>query len=114
MTPEAFENILSERLAAIETVATSKGKEYSRGDRFCQFKEAGAMMGLPPEMALLGMMIKHWTSVVYLIRDIQTDKVASLDVWAEKTGDMIVYLILLYGLIVEREAINAPINGGKR
>jgi len=102
MNDAEFQTVLDGQLAAINATLKSKGEEYARGDRLSNFKKAAALQGITPERALLGMLTKHIVSVMDLVGDIDTGKVAPLPQWAEKIGDSINYHILLKALIHER------------
>lgn len=104
MTTAEFNKIVASRLVMIEKVLAAKASEYARGDRLSNFKRAAAMMKVSPERALLGMMAKHWVSVLDFIDDIDIDILHGDWEWDEKLGDSINYLILLEALAAERQA----------
>jgi len=114
MKNEDFKKVVEQRIEKIKAVLGKKGAEYTRGgDRFSNFKRAAAVRGnQTPEDALLGMMMKHIVSIIDLIEDMQdsTETVASYDIWSEKIGDSINYLILLEGMIIERRGLSGLLN----
>jgi hypothetical protein len=113
MTAEVFGVLLQERILQMRAVLGVKAKEYaSSTDRLHNFKtaatlpcaERGYNMGSEtPGQALMGMLRKHWVSVMDMVNghaeDVQyTDK--QID---EKIGDAINYLVLLEALLKERK-----------
>jgi hypothetical protein len=96
-----FEGIVKDRILMIENLLASKGKEYSTGDRFSNFKDAAGGLSFHnrPEMVAWEFATKHFQS----IKDIISGKVpadqATID---EKFGDPIVYLLLMKGMMTEK------------
>lgn len=104
METEEFEDIiLKNRLYLTEKVLGAKADEYARGDRLSNFKKAAALLECTPEAALLGFVAKHIVALTDFVKDLETGKFQSLERWAEKTGDIINYMILLEALVVERK-----------
>lgn len=104
MTTAEFNKILVNRIERIQKVLASKASEYARGDRLSNFKRAAAMMNVTPERALMGMMAKHWVSVMDFIDDLDVDILHGDWEWDEKLGDSINYLVLLEALAMERQS----------
>ncbi len=102
MTTEEFNLLVHTRCEKIQRVLATKAAEYARGDRLSNFKRAAAVVSSTPERALLGMMLKHWVSILDLINDLDTIRPIDSAIWDEKIGDSINYLILLEGLVGER------------
>ena len=48
-------------------------------------------------------MCKHTVSVYDLINDFESGKNISIDLWNEKIGDSINYLLLLNAMVIEHE-----------
>jgi hypothetical protein len=96
-----FEGIVKDRILMIENLLASKGKEYSTGDRFSNFKDAAGGLSFHnrPEMVAWEFATKHFQS----IKDIISGKIpydqARIQ---EKIGDAIIYLILIEGMMIER------------
>ena len=104
MIREEFEAYVSERFNRIVDMVNSKGKEYARGDAFSNFK--GAMHLVPcktQEKALWGMVVKHIEAVKTFIDDLEHDGGTQIpiDQWKEKTGDIVVYMMLLEGMRID-------------
>ena len=98
MLAEEFEKIINLRLALCRDTLTRKAVEYATEDRLHNFKIAGQVQGLTPVQALAGMMAKHTVSVYDMCT---SGDVYPPEVWAEKIGDSINYLLLLDALVRE-------------
>ena len=104
MNNEIFNKVTEERLKTCINVLCRKSDEYSTDeDRLHNFKVAGALQGCSDIKALGGMMCKHTVSIYDLINDFENGKNISLDLWNEKIGDSINYLLLLTALIHEQK-----------
>lgn len=103
MKAENFNRIVEERIQKIKSTLISKGAEYaSDNDRLYNFKRAGRISNQSSIQVLLGMMLKHWVSVLDLIEELRPiDPVIEEDLINEKIGDIINYLILLEALLKE-------------
>jgi hypothetical protein len=103
MTPEEFNEVVHRRQAETIRILANKAIEYAPGeDRLHNFKRAGFMLGVIPEKALVGMLVKHLVSVFDMVDDLERDVWNPLAQWSEKLVDAINYLHLLEGLVVER------------
>jgi hypothetical protein len=104
MTHDEFSKILYSRLQDIEQRLASKAKEYATEDRLHNFKQAAKLKSESPGEALLGMLVKHWVSVMDMTKSFTEDPwfVPTLEQVNEKFGDVICYMILLEALIKER------------
>jgi hypothetical protein len=80
----------------------SKASEYSRGDRFSNFKRAAVRKGKIPERCADDFMEKHQVSFQDLLDDLERGEVAPWPVWQEKVGDIINYHLLILGMVDER------------
>lgn len=103
MTAEKFNEIINERLITSTQLLCAKSEEYATEDKLHNFKVAARLQGCTPITALAGMMCKHTVSVYDLIRDHEAGKDIPQEVWDEKIGDHINYLLLLTALIEERD-----------
>lgn len=102
MTSEEFNAILEARLQKIKMVLASKSKEYAKVERLHNFKMAGAAMRCTPAQALLGMMVKHWVSIVDLVEADAAGRHSEVErLLDEKNGDLINYAILLEAVLLE-------------
>lgn len=99
-----FNTLVDDRYDAIKKTLVAKAKEYATdGDRFHNFNIAGQILGVSPERALLGMLVKHIVSVFDLVEwaENDLDKLNHFIV-DEKITDSVNYLILLEGLLTKR------------
>lgn len=97
-----FAEVLDKTLdKCVETLGT-KANEYATEDRLHNFKIAAEIQGCTPFTALAGMMAKHTVSVYDLIQKVENGLVVTEDMWNEKIGDHINYLILLKALVTEQ------------
>ena len=106
MTEKRFEGLVRNVIEEINNRVKNKGQEYARVDRLSNFKVAASMSkrrGETPEQALMGMLKKHWVSILDITDDTAEDKIADYTVWYEKCLDNIVYSICLLGLVMDRE-----------
>lgn len=102
MENDRFVELLTRRMKLTRETLATKGREYGRGDRLQNFKRAGRLGDVIPEVALQGMLLKHLVSIFDMIDDIDQGTVHPQSMWDEKLGDAINYLILLEALVVER------------
>lgn len=102
MNTKRFNEVISSRMALCTEVLCKKADEYATDDRLHNFKVAAKLQRCTPEKALAGMMCKHTVSVYDLIYDLENGKCASREMWEEKIGDSLNYLLLLTALIEER------------
>jgi hypothetical protein len=104
MNNKIFNKVTTERINKCLDVMLKKSDEYSsEKDKLHNFKVAGALQGCSDIKALGGMMCKHTVSIYDLINDFENGKDISLDLWNEKIGDSINYLLLLNAMVVEHE-----------
>lgn len=107
MKAEQFENIINNRIETCKSVLCSKAEEYATDDRLHNFKIAGELQKCTPVKALGGMMSKHTVSVYDLIEDYEQGKAISKEMWDEKIGDSINYLLLLTALLEDENNARA-------
>ncbi len=79
--------------------------EYATSDRLHNFKVAAELQNCTPMTALAGMMAKHTVSVYDLIQRQENGADVSPEMWDEKIGDHINYLILLSAMVRENFSI---------
>ena len=100
MNAKDFDMIVTSRQKKSKDVLSSKAKEYaSDADRLHNFKIAANILQCTPEQALLGMAVKHLTSIIDMVNGETKPTTALID---EKIGDMINYLHLLEALFNEK------------
>lgn len=101
MNTKRFEEVINGRISKCLDVLCKKAGEYATEDRLHNFKVAAELQNCTPITALAGMMSKHTVSVYDLIRDYERGAFISKEMWDEKIGDSINYLLLLTALIEE-------------
>ena len=102
MTDVEFQNVLESRIEKIRCVLAVKAGEYAAGsDRLHNFKQSAALMRVTPEMACLGFLTKHLTSVIDMVHATAAGVEPTAERLDEKIGDAINYLILLEALFRE-------------
>lgn len=102
MKSERFNEIIEQRIEVCKNVLCNKATEYATDDRLHNFKVAAELQNCTPITALAGMMSKHTVSVYDLIQWQEQGLVVPLEMWVEKIGDSINYLLLLTALIAEK------------
>lgn len=100
MKAQDFEIVLEETLERTRQVLGTKADEYAiEGDRLHNFKQAAQLQRTTPVKALGGMMAKHTISIYDMI---ETGAGCPIEMWDEKIGDHINYLILLRAVVLEQ------------
>ena len=102
MIHKDLNELIEQMLDRDKRIFMSKNDEYAREDALSNFKKAGNAKNCTPEDALIGMLVKHWVSIVDIVADLDQGKVAPLELWQEKCGDLRVYGLLLEALATER------------
>lgn len=107
MTNKEFNVWLDEKLDDTKRVLSNKSCEYSTEiSRFHNFERAAMSAPKPNatrELAAFNMSLKHFVSIQDIIVDINENKMLSSPLFvAEKFGDMINYLFLIWAMIDER------------
>lgn len=104
MTTEKFNEIIHEQISRCEATLCKKADEYATEDRLHNFKQAAALQKCKPETALAGMMCKHTVSVYDMLKGVENGKEYPLEMWDEKIGDSINYLLLLSAMVREKSS----------
>lgn len=102
MKSERFKEVLDYTISKCVNTLSFKAAEYATEDRLHNFKVAAEIQNCTPITALAGMMAKHTVSVYDLIKKQENGFVISREMWDEKIGDSINYLILLSALVQEK------------
>ena len=104
MNTEYFNKIIHEQIERCEATLCKKADEYATDDRLHNFKVAAEIQNCLPTTALGGMMAKHTVSVYDMIRGLEEGKSYPIELWNEKIGDSINYLLLLAAAVREAQA----------
>ena len=100
---DRFNEVTKKRIDACLKTMTGKSEEYStEQDKLHNFKVAAQLQNCTPITALAGMMAKHTVSVYDLVERQENGLVVTKEMWDEKIGDHINYLLLLDALITEK------------
>lgn len=102
-----FNAIFEAEVDRARGVLTQKADEYATADRLHNFKQAAHLKGETPIQALEGMMVKHTVSLYDMMG---SGKSYPIEVWDEKIGDHLNYLILLKALVVEDLYEGVPVD----
>ena len=105
MNTNDFNAIIREQIDRCENTLCKKAEEYATEDRLHNFKVAAGLQDCLPTTALAGMMCKHTVSVYDMIRRLESGEEYPLDMWDEKIGDSINYLLLLSAMVREQRSI---------
>ena len=104
MNTEDFNKIIHEQIERCEATLCKKADEYAvDDDRLHNFKVAAGLQDCLPTTALAGMMAKHTVSVYDMIRGLEEGKSYPIELWSEKIGDSINYLLLLAAAVREAQ-----------
>ena len=97
MTNEEFAIEVDKSVSRSKYILIKKGVEYSQdNDRLGQFYRAGSVQGIHPTQALMGMAMKHVTSLADMVKN---PSAYSLKKFNEKIADLRNYTILLDALL---------------
>ena len=104
MNTEAFNKIIREQIDRCENTLCKKADEYATDDdRLHNFKVAAGIQNCLPTTALGGMMAKHTVSVYDMIQGLENGMCYPIELWNEKIGDSINYLLLLAAAVREAQ-----------
>jgi len=107
MNAEKFQDILERRIYLMREILVKKAAEYSRGkDRLHNFKRVAGVKGCTVAQANIDGFCKHLVSILDMVDDLGVGKTHSFELWEEKLGDAINYLVLLEAIIKENSNAN--------
>lgn len=96
---QRFDEIVEKRIEVIRASLKSKGQEYANKDlttdRMYNFKRGAEISGSTPVSVLFGYWLKHITSTIDIVKQIEQGIIPSETLVEEKLTDMINYTILL-------------------
>lgn len=97
-----FEKLVKEQIDLCNKTLLKKSAEYSSGkDKLYNFKRAAQIGNTTPLKALVGMMLKHTTSILDMFEGHDKGINYSKELWNEKLTDQINYLLLAKAIIRE-------------
>jgi hypothetical protein len=104
MKPEDFKTLIVEPRFAMcrKLLLEEKKEEYCRkNDRGNSFRVAGRILNVSASRALLGMLSKHWASLLDMIDDMDEGRLPEQATVDAKFTDIVNYILLLEGLIYD-------------
>lgn len=94
-----FESAINDMLMYCKGLLFEKNKGYNTdADPTGNFKRAAALQGISDKQALIGMMDKHVVSIHDMVNKTAKGEKFTDEVWKEKIGDNINYLLILYAM----------------
>jgi hypothetical protein len=98
MDAATFNSITETMIQKSSDVLLHKQKEYATEDRLHNFKVAAAFQQCSVKQVLFGFLTKHLVSLSDMCK---SKKIYRADIWDEKIGDSINYLLLLRAVVAE-------------
>jgi len=101
MTNKAFYELMDRTFEQAKDIARAKGEDYTKGseDALANFKEGGKAIGVSATDVCWIFMNKHYQAITNYVR---TNGKSESEPIAERIKDMINYLVLMQGLIIEQ------------
>ena len=97
-----FDKYCVKRVTELLRIHQEKSREYAEEfDRLANFRHGAALERTIPEAYLLGLVAKHEVALRDYTRRLEQGKGTPIKQWLEKTGDVIIYMLLLEGLLME-------------
>lgn len=102
MSNKEFSELMERTFNSCSAISKAKGADYTKGslDALANFKEAGKDVNVDALKICWIFMNKHYTAITNYVK---TGGQSESEPIAERIKDMINYLVLLQGLIVEIE-----------
>lgn len=99
LVPLLFESYINEMLTYCKELLITKNASYNTNtDPIGNFKKAAILQGISNRQALIGMMDKHVVSIHDMVNRTTKGETFTDEVWKEKIGDNINYLLILYAM----------------
>ena len=102
-----FNDVVIGQMERCKMLLITKGNEYApeameniKIDRLAHFKKAAMLMSTTPQIALMGMLVKHYISIMDMCLD-EGDYL--IEQWDEKITDSINYLLILRAIVEEAQ-----------
>lgn len=101
MTNKDFYELMKNTFANCEGIARVKGEDYTKGsaDALANFKEGGKALNVDPKVVAWIFLNKHYQAITNFIR---TNGQSQSEPIEGRIDDLINYLVLLKGIIVEQ------------
>ncbi|MGN0317802.1 MAG: hypothetical protein ACI4E1_07730 [Lachnospira sp.] len=97
---QLFNSYIDEMLTYCRDLLIKKNESYNAGnDPIGNFKKAAKLQGVSNKQALIGMMDKHVVSIHDMVNRETCSEKFTGEVWKEKIGDNINYLLILYAMM---------------
>jgi len=103
MKNEVFKVVMEDTFRRVKELSDAKAAEYAQGDSniLTAIEQAGGLLNVIPERALLGMVTKHFVSLANMSKA-ATEASHSIEMWDEKILDVMSYMLLLRAKIINR------------
>lgn len=103
MTNKEFSELMEKTFTDCAKISKSKGADYTKGseDALANFKEAGKGIGAEPIDVCWIFMNKHYQAITNYVK---TRGKSESEPISERIKDLINYLLLLQGIIIENES----------
>lgn len=102
-----FNDVVIGQMERCKSMLVVKGNEYAPEakenadiDRLAHFKKAAVLMRTTPKVALMGMLVKHYISIMDMCMD---EGDYPMEQWSEKITDSINYLLILRAVVEEEQ-----------
>ena len=99
MEAKDFNIIVASVHKECKDVLTNRAKVYADEDRFRNFKNVARIKDTDKYDALLGMFLKHYEAWINFMS--KPPKDTPIEQWREKIVDMINYLTICLGMVIE-------------
>jgi hypothetical protein len=101
MSNKDFYELMKALFAKCEEIARKKGADYTKGsvDALANFKEGGAAINVDALDVCWIFTNKHWQAITNYVKTEGQSESEPID---ERIKDMINYLVLMHGIIVEK------------
>ena len=104
MKSAVFNELVEAQFEVCRNILFDRGAIYTTGkDRVGNFKDAASLQNILPEEALRGMVTKHIIAIYDFLGNLSIDKETPKEQWEEKITDIINYLMLLKGLLIDND-----------
>ena len=113
MNADEFEKVFERQVDQSREVLVEKARQYANdNDRLHNFKKVAAFEGCTPEQIAWKFNMKHLASISDMVD--KADTSFPPEVWDEKIGDAINYLILIRAIVTEKDSELSDPNPAQR